>query len=231
MEGGDLMSFVMLHGSSQKCSQAEQVLMQALGKYEPTMKIEKAKSPKHFMETYAKGTLFSIYIIFLDNTAEFLANAYHDYQHKTSLWCRGTLSLPLDPLEIEKKLSEYVRIRIVCPYGAYYLKNRTVFRKIIHEDIEYISKENKKCVFHLKNGETESEWTNLKKIRDNLDMKLFVKCGKKYIINIFNVAKMDKSAMTVKLKSGTTLKLKRGHYGKLWRVFCFSVLGLARSAD
>jgi len=96
----------------------------------------------------------------------------------------------------------------------------------LHEDIEYISRENGECVFHLKNGEKESVNKTLNKLSSELGMKYFVKCGNDYIVNIFNVVKLNKPENFIKLESGTILHIKEEHFTKLFKAYFYAIGGL-----
>ncbi len=96
----------------------------------------------------------------------------------------------------------------------------------MHEDIEYISRENGECVFHLKNGEKESVNKTLNKLSSELEMKYFVKCGNDYIVNIFNVVKLNKPENFIKLESGTILHIKEEHFTKLFKAYFYAIGGL-----
>ena len=146
-----------------------------------------------------------------------------NYMHMVS----GILELPLNIDSIDKKLFNNIESTYCCPYGIYNINNRTVFRKILHEDIEYIQRLNDKSVIFLRNGETEEINKSINKIKTELNEKYFIKCCKGYIVNIFNIEKVNKNTNTIELKSGIKIPLTRKNFQEFLKSYIFSVEGFS----
>ena len=145
-----------------------------------------------------------------------------NYMHAVS----GILELPLSSDSIDKELLGNIENTYCCPYGIYIVNNRTIYRRILYEDIEYIQRDKDKSVIYLRNGETEEIRKSINKIKKELDEKYFIKSCNGYIVNIFNINKVNKDTHSIELKSGTKIPLTKRNFQEFLKAYMFSTQGL-----
>lgn len=222
---------IVLLGNVSDRKQTELALSQYFTEKNISFEFHHATSAVKFLGDYLFNKGFRLFLICSDKKLAYIIKIYDNFDIKTTHMISGTLELPPTPGEIEEKLIKNIELSSVCPYGYYYVNNHTVFRKILHEDIEYIQRENNITVIHLRNGETVSTIKNINKISNELKRKYFVKCGKGCIINLFNVKTVNKDLNTVELKSGIKIPLKKNYFQKIVKAFAFAMNGITLCDD
>lgn len=96
-----------------------------------------------------------------------------------------------------------------CPPDIYKINNRKTLRLIPHEDIEYFDWNKDKSLVHLTNNETEEIFQSTKEIKKELPGDYFAECARGYIVNLFNIKRIDKTNQEITLKSSKTIPLNR----------------------
>lgn len=79
-----------------------------------------------------------------------------------------------------------------CPRGVYKLNTNKTIRAVPYSDINLFRWDGDKTILYLNDNETEEIKQSLKKIKDQLQENFFAECIKGYIINLYNVKKVDK---------------------------------------
>ncbi|WMJ78089.1 MULTISPECIES: LytTR family DNA-binding domain-containing protein [unclassified Sedimentibacter] len=216
---------IVLHCNSKSIKKIESELSEYFNKRNTLYKLYQVGSSSEFLSSYLPNKDFQLLLIYKNDRLSYIIKTYHnfdkDYMHMVS----GTLEFPLNHETIDKVLFNNIENTHCCPYGIYNVNNKTVFRRVLHEDIEYIRRTKNQTIVYLKNGETEKTSGSINKIMNELNEKYFIKCCKGYIVNIFNVKKINKDTNTVELKSGTKLPLTKVNFRKFLKTYITSMAG------
>lgn len=188
-------------------------------------KIYRVESAAGFLSKYFSLKEFQLLLMCSDNSLLYIMKTCYNYEKKYMHTVSGVLELPLTQDAISELLDSTEHTHR-CPYGVYNASSRAVFRRIPHEDIEYIKREEGKSVIHLTNGETEEIRSSVKRIEDELHAKYFVKCCKGYIVNIFNIKKVQKSDRYIEMKSGAIIPLSQKNFQHFLKTYIFSMSGI-----
>lgn len=178
-----------------------------------------------FLSNYLFEKDFQLLLMYKNNCLTYMMKTYHNFDKNYMHMVSGILELPLNLDTIEKELFDNIENTYCCPYGVYIISNRTIFRRILHEEIEYIQRDNNKSVIYLRNGETEETRKSINTIKKELNEKYFVICSKGYLVNIFNVKKVNKDTNTIELKSGIKIPLTKRNFQEFVRTFISSMHG------
>lgn len=224
---GDFMLKIVLHCNNQEFKEIEPVLSEYLTNNNITFEIYYVGSATKFLSDYLYQKDYPLLLVCKNSNLSYMLKTYYNFDKSYMYMVSGILELPLNIDSIDKKLFNNIESTYCCPYGIYNINNRTVFRKILHEDIEYIQRLNDKSVIFLRNGETEEINKSINKIKTELNEKYFIKCCKGYIVNIFNIEKVNKNTNTIELKSGIKIPLTRKNFQEFLKSYIFSVEGFS----
>lgn len=222
---GDFMLKIVLHCSNKEYKEIEPVLSEYLTNKNIAFEIYHVGSATKFLSDYLYQKDFQLLLVCKNSSLSYMLKTYYNFDKSYMHMVSGILELPLNFDSIDKELFNNIESTYCCPYGIYNVSNRKVFRKILHEDIEYIQRLNDKSVIFLRDGETEEINKSINKIKTELNEKYFIKCCKGYIVNIFNIEKVNKDTHTIELKSGIKIPLTRKNFQEFLKSYIFSVEG------
>jgi len=234
------MLIVVLYGSTGERRQMKGVLSRYFNENNIPFKLRQASSSAQFMNDYLFNHKIHLFMICIGGEITCILKSYNDFNLHTSRYTTDTVKFPLtyddvgDKIGKKLKLSYFynwkgkeTRLSLICPYGTYTLKNRKGVRKILHEEIEYIHREEKgKSVIHLSNGETETTYKSLNQLERELDRKYFVKCNKKYLINFLNIYMVNDNWDGVYMKSGIEIPFTKKGLKMFYKSMTMSLLGI-----
>lgn len=219
----DCMMKIALCGNKKEIKQIEDILSQCFKgkKYE----IHHVSSPLHIIRDYLSETQFKLFIISSKDAITYIINVYNNFDLKILRCISGKIEFPLTYEKINKNIAEKLKSSRICPYGAYVLRRKGEMRRILHKEIEYIHREKKKSVIYLNNGDSESLAKSTVKIAKELNKSYFIKCGKGYVINFFNIDKIDNSCKVIRMKSGAEIHMSRKGSKEFLKALSISVIG------
>lgn len=217
---------IALHCNIWERKEVEPALTAYLTEKNIAFEICNVDSASEFLSYYFFQKDFKILLICNNEKLLYIIKTYHNFDKNNMHTISGILELPLSPDSIGKKLFNNIKNTDICPYGIYKVNTRAVYRKILHEDIEYIKWVENKSLIHLRNGTTEETTKSINKIKKELNERYFVVCCKGYIVNIFNIKKVNKDTNSIELKSGTKIPLTKRHFQVFLRGYIFSIQGI-----
>jgi len=149
-----------------------------------------------------------------------LVNYFRNYSNITVGW----ISIPLSMNKIEEMLfnEDYHG----CPRGVYKFITQKTIRAVPYGDINFFRWNGDKTVIYLKDYETEENKQSIKKIKGELHEKYFVECIKGYIINLYNVKKMDKTKHEFIMYSGHKIPISSRKYNEMVRLYIEVMFGI-----
>lgn len=215
-----------LYCNAQEREEIEPVLSAYLTEKNMTYEICYVGSASKFISNYFFQKDFQMLLVCKNNSLSYIIKIYHNFDKNIMHMVSGILELPLTYDSIEKELFSNIESSYRCPYGIYDVNSRKIYRRILHEDIEYIQRVKNKSIIHLRNGETEEIYKNLNRILNEIDEKYFIKCCKGYIVNIFNINKVHKDTHLIELKSGNKIPLTKRNFQGFLKGYLFTTQGL-----
>jgi len=112
------------------------------------------------------------------------------------------------------------------PYGVYSLNTRKTVRAISYSDIEYCQWMNSKTVIFLKDNEIEEINESIKVFKTKLPEIYFADCVKGYIINLYNVKKIDRVNHQIVMKSDKKISISRYKFSDIIRLYIMVMFGI-----
>lgn len=149
-----------------------------------------------------------------------VVNHFKDYSNMTV----GCLSLPLSMDKIEEII--FNEDYHFCPRGVYKLITNKTIRAIPYDDINFLRWNGNKTIIYLKDYETEEEKKSIKKMKVELPEKYFVESIKGYIINLYNVKKIDKVNHQLVMHSGHRIPISSRKYKSFVRLYIEVMFGI-----
>jgi len=216
---------IALHCDIQSRKQIETVLFQYMNGKNIPFEIYHVGSASKFISDYFFQKDFRLMLIYKNNSLSYIMKTYHNFDKNYMHMVSGILKFPLEIDNMEKELFVNIETTYRCPYGVYNVSTRAAFNRILHEDIEYIRRFKNKSVIYLGNGETEEIGKSISKIKKELNEKYFVKCCKGYIVNIFNIKKVNRDTHTIELKSGVVIPLTKRNFQEFLKAYILSIQG------
>ena len=217
---------IALHSNIQERKEIEPVLTAYLTEKKIAFEIYHVDSVPEFLSYYFSRKEFKLLLICENKELSYIIKIYHNFDKNYMHTISGILELPLTPDSIEKKLFNNIENTYICPYGVYNVSTRAVCRKILHEDIEFIKRIKNKSVIYLRNGDTEETNKSVNKIKKELNERYFIICRKGYMVNIFNINKVNKDTHIIELKSGTKIPLTKRNFQVFLKEYIFSTQGI-----
>ncbi len=216
---------IALHCNIQERKEIEPALTAYLTEKNISFEIYHVGSASKFLSDYFFQKDFQLLLICKNKGLSYIIKTYYNFDKNYMHTVSGVLELPLTSDSIEKELFNNIENTYICPYGVYNVSNKTVYHRILHEDIEYIKRVKDKSVIYLRNGDTEVTNKSINKIKKELNEKYFIICCKGYIVNMFNINKANKDTHSIELKSGTKIPLTKRNFQEFLRAYIFSTQG------
>jgi len=116
-----------------------------------------------------------------------------------------------------------------CPQGIYKINSKKMFRLIPHEDIEYFHCSKEESIVFLANNETEKIKASTKKIKEELSEDYFVNSSRGYLVNLFNVKKIDRVNNEIIFKSGSRIPISRKNFQNTIRTLIKTIYGISNA--
>ena len=113
-----------------------------------------------------------------------------------------------------------------CPHGIYNINTKNTLRFVPHEDIEYFHCSSVESRVFLTNSESEQINQTTQKIKVELSEDYFAECARGYIVNLFNVRKIDKFNKELILNSGSKIPLSKKNYQKTIDILFKAIFGI-----
>lgn len=225
------MNKIVICGNTRMIKQIEDILVQCFKEEGTSIEIYHVSSPLYLMRDYLSDTSYKLIIINSKDSITYMINAYANFNLGISRYIAGQIKFPLTHEKIHKNIVEKLKFSWTCPYGSYTLRNKGVLRRILHEEIEYIHREKKKSIIYLNNGDSEPVKKSTAKIEGELNKSHFIKCSKGYIVNLFNIDKIDISSKTVRMKSGAEVPISRRGQREFIKALFITVTGKSVTSD
>lgn len=149
-----------------------------------------------------------------------IMNHYKNYGNITMGW----VSMPLSADRLEEIIfnEDYHD----CPRGIYKLDTMKTIRAIPYADINFFRWNGDKTIIYLKDYETEEIKNSIKKVKEELPEKYFAECLKGYIINLYNVKKIDKTNHEFVMYSGHSIPISERKYSSMVRLYIEVMYGI-----
>lgn len=179
---------IVLYGRVNDRKKVEKVLIKYFNKVKIQFKIYSTPSSLEFMTDYLNDNRFHVFIACMDGSTTYMIKT-HIYEMDNSLII-GYMSFPPTEDEINKNLLRNYEFSNISAHGEYAVKGKNTVDTILHNDIEYIKREEKKSIFHLKDGSKVYSDDELSKVELELGKEYFVRCGNKCVVNTLNIYKI-----------------------------------------
>ncbi len=189
------------------------------------LQISDIRSKKTFLENITERyMIYSIVLQCEEERITYVKNIMVNHVANQGFHTLGWLNMPLCNESIDKMIfyEEYN----LCPFGIYKLITKNTIRVVTYGDIEYCLWNGEKTIMFLKNNETEELRKSIVKIKSELAMGFFVACNKGYIINFYNVKKIDRVNHEFVMHSGHKIPISPKKYSNLVRLYINVMFGL-----
>jgi len=210
-------------------SNQKKQIKRAMKKYFNDLKMEsdircitaKKNVLKNFTDKYAE---YNIVLFCEENRINYIKRNLVNYLENFSSQTVGWTDFPLDTEKIDEIIfnEDYHN----CPRGVYGLNTNTTVRAVSYSDIEYCQWINGKTVIFLKDNETEEITDSIKNLKTELSEDYFSDCSKGYIINLYNVKKIDRSNHQLVMNSGCRISINQRKYSDLVKLFIRLMFGI-----
>ena len=149
-----------------------------------------------------------------------IINHFKSYGNMTVGWI--SMPLSMDKLEEIVFNEDYHG----CPRGVYKLDTNKTVRAIPYGDINFFRWNGDRTIIYLKDYETEEIKNSIKKVKEELPEKYFAECIKGYIINLYNVKKIDKTNHEFVMYSGHKIPISSRKYNEMVRLYIEVIFGI-----
>jgi len=166
----------------------------------------------------------NIVLLCEDNKITYVKRNLVNYMENYSSQTVGWTDIPLNNDKIDEIIinEDYPN----CPHGVYGMNTRKTVRAISYREIEYCQWMNNKTVIFLKDNETEEINESIKVFKTKLPEIYFADCVKGYIINIYNVKKIDRVNKKLVMKSGNKITVSRYKFTDIIRLYIMVMFGI-----
>ena len=136
----------------------------------------------------------------------------------------GWMNMPIYTENIDQMIfnEEYY----LCPLGIYKIITKNTIMAVALGDIEYCQWNGNKTIMFLKSNETEEIGKSIKILKSELPMDFFVVCNKGYIINFYNVKKIDRVNHEFVMYSGHKIPISYKKYTDIVGLYIKVMFGL-----
>jgi len=177
-----------------------------------------------FHDFFQLNNKYNIIITCAENKLKFIKINSVNYGKNVKKLTSGILEFPLSSESIDEMMLADNGHN--CPHGIYEINSKKTFRLVPHEDIEYFYRSNGKTMVFMKNNETEEIFQTKKAIKKELAEDYFVDCAKGYIVNIFNIKKIDKINQIITLQSDNKIPISRKKFQYTFRMLIKAKCGI-----
>lgn len=169
-------------------------------------------------------TDLNIVLLCEDNKITYVKRNLVNYMENYSSRTVGWTDVPLNNDKIDEIIinEDYHN----CPHGVYGMNTRKTVRAISYRDIEYCQWMNGKTVIFLKDNETEEINKSIKAFKTKLPEIYFADCVKGYIINLYNVKRIDRVTNRLIMKSGNKVTVSRYIFSEIIRLYIRVMFGI-----
>ncbi|MFA9422747.1 MAG: LytTR family transcriptional regulator DNA-binding domain-containing protein [Sedimentibacter sp.] len=173
---------------------------------------------------FLKENGYNVVIIKSNDKFMYIKKISIDYDKNISEMISKPLEFPLD----NEKLNElfFYSSKLNCPHGIYKINNKKTIRLVPYEDIDYFHSANKKRKLFLRNGEAEEIFQSNKMIKKQLTEDYFINCARGYIVNLFNIKKIDKINKEILLESGNRIPISKNKFQHVFKTYIKSMNGI-----
>ena len=167
---------------------------------------------------------YNIIIINKNNELTYIKRNSSHYVKKSLQITSGLLVSPLNSENLgEIILSEN---SYNCPHGFYKIDTNKTMRLVPYKSIEYFHWSEGKSILYLTNNETEDISNSVKSIKTELSEDYFVECARGYIVNLYNVKKIDKIKQEITLKSENKIPISRKRFQHTFSMLIKAMYGM-----
>lgn len=166
----------------------------------------------------------NIVLLCEDNKITYVKRNLVNYMESYSSQTVGWTDVPLNNDKIDEIIinEDYHN----CPHGVYGMNTRKTVRAISYGDIEYCKWMNGKTVIFLKDNETEEINESIKVFKTKFPEIYFADCIKGYIINLYNVKRIDRVNRQLVMKSGNKITVSRYKFSDIIRLYIMVMFGI-----
>jgi len=181
----------------------------------------KMRALENLADIYAE---YNIVLLCEENTITYVKRNLVNHMKNYSSQTVGWTDIPL----INDKIDEIIINEDYhnCPHGVYGMNTRKTVRAISYSDIEFCQWMNGKTVIFLKDNETEEIKESIKIFKTKLPKIYFADCVKGYIINLYNVKKIDRVNHQLVMKSGNKISVSRYKISDIIRLYIMVMFGI-----
>ncbi len=213
-----------------------------------SMNLKQKKEVKNFVEQYFKNLDIETEISYI-RTRNIILNNMTDKKVDFNMmfWCDdekiscikrkamsllknySSLTLCWTELPLDDEKMDHIILDIdnmSCPHKIFPLSTKKILRAISYSDIEYVKKTNRKTVMVLKDNETEELSESIKSLKTKLPEDYFVDCLHGYIVNFYNIKKIDRAKRQIIMKSGQIIPITKSKTKKILRLFFKVIFGV-----
>lgn len=198
-------------------------ITQYLNKISIESDINYMKTKDEVLSISNPASKYNIMIICENNEIKYIKKNSVNYKKKVVQLTSGVL---------DSALSDEILDEIIlsangygCPHGIYKINDRKTFRLIPHEDIEYFHCSKEESMVFLTNNETEKIFHSAKSIKEELSEDYFINSSKGYLVNLFNVKKIDRVNNEIIFKSGRKIPISRKNFQNTIRMLIKAIYG------
>ena len=113
-----------------------------------------------------------------------------------------------------------------CPRGIYMLENSKTIRPLLYGDISFCRWNGHKSMIYLKGDETEEVNKSIKKLKKEMPEIYFAESGKGYIINLYNVNKIDKTKHQFVMCTGQRIPISSKKFNSMVSLYIHVMFGI-----
>lgn len=212
-----------IYANSTERKEIKKTISQCLDEINVVAQISYIRNKSEILNIFNFDHKYNIIIVVEKSNLMYIKKSYTNYGKKVVNITSGFLEKPINNQTLEEILfssNEYL-----CPHSIFEINNKKTFRLIPHEDIEYFHWSDGKTVVYLTNNETEEIPQTTKKIKEFLSEDYFAECTKGYLVNLFNLKKINKVNHEIILKSGAIIPISRKNFNNILLMIIKSVFG------
>lgn len=177
-----------------------------------------------FHDFFQQNSKYNIIITYKENKLMYIKINSINYGKNVKQLTSGLLEFPLNNERLDEMMIADNGYN--CPYGIFKVNTNKTFRLVPHEDIEYFYSSKGKTKIFLKNDETEEIKKSKKAIKKELTENYFVDCAKGYMVNLYNIKKIDKTNSIILMQSGDTIPINRKKFQHVFREYIKTMCGV-----
>ncbi|MBP1925637.1 DNA-binding LytR/AlgR family response regulator [Sedimentibacter acidaminivorans] len=187
-------------------------------------KVSYIRKSHEILNVFDQHCKYNIIIISKNNELTYIKRNSSHYVKKSLQLTTGLLVSPLN----SENLGEIIisENNYNCPHGFYKIDTNKTMRLVPYKDIEYFHWSEGKSILYLTNNETEDISNTVKRIKTELSEDYFVECARGYIVNLYNVKKIDKINQEITLKSENKIPINRKKFQHTFKMLIKDIYGM-----